>query len=94
MAPAPDVGRAAARAAAERLFWSLRSAATAGGTGVPSGMLSLVAGVPLLTPAGMLVACDPVGGSRRGGLRSVCCAAAHGTRMPARKATAIDLARG
>jgi hypothetical protein len=44
--------RAAARAAAEALRSSLRSASLAGGVGVPSGTLLLVAGVPASTPAG------------------------------------------
>jgi hypothetical protein len=86
-------GRAAARAAAEPVFWPWGSAAAVGGTGMPSGMLSLVAGEPVSTPAGMALVWEPVGGKRRGGLRSVCCAAAHGTSTPARNATVRDRAR-
>jgi hypothetical protein len=63
---AAGLGRAAARAAAEFAFSSLRSAPMPGGTGVPSCIVSLDAGEPLSTPAGICDVCDGVG-CRRGG---------------------------
>jgi hypothetical protein len=68
----PD--RAAARAAAE-----LRESFTAGGTGVPSCIESLVAGVPESTPAGIPV--GTFGCSRGGGfVAEVCAWVAKGAR--------------
>jgi hypothetical protein len=68
----PD--RAAARAAAE-----LRESFTAGGTGVPSCIESLVAGVPESTPAGIPV--ETFGCSRGGGfVAEVCAWATSGAR--------------
>ena len=68
--PPSSVGRAAERAAAdERRFCSAWSADCCdGGTGMPSCIELLVAGVPVSTPAGNLAtSATPVGGTRRSG---------------------------
>jgi hypothetical protein len=75
-------GRAAARAAAERLRISVRSAPSVGGTGVPSGKELLDPGEPVSTPAGMRDVSLAFGGNRGGGFGvgggvAVCAAAAR-----------------
>ncbi len=74
-----DFGRAAARAAADRVVSSVRPADALGGTGVPSGSASLVTGEPVSTPAGMCDVSEALGGNRRGGFTLSCAEASSGT---------------
>jgi len=76
IALAGDFGRAAARAAAPRARISLLSAPSAGGTGVPSCWVSLDAGDPVSTPAGMRPEADGFAGRRGGAFVTGCASAA------------------
>lgn len=85
-------GRVAARAAAERLLMSLRSTLFAGGTGVPSGRLALVAGEPVSTPVGMRFVSLTADGRRGGGFEGASGEAAN-TPEAKRVSTAAMQAR-